>query len=400
MRLLKILFLSYYYFPHVGAGTWSVHEIVQRLSENAVVHLLLPNVRYSTMINFYQSETVNKGYSVSTFPKVKLPSKLAAVISGFLLFIKGLSFRNIDVIVSRHQPNHTISVAALLLSKVMRKPWLVTAADVYRTILTEKGAIRFLFPVKVFGTVVENLLTIHADVIGVVCSENRDILISRFGEKAKNVLLFPNGIDYNKMAELKGCLSDIGPRIRKQLGVSSDTKIIIYVGRIGSAYGLESLLRALPRLKKAEKVHILLVGEGREVERLLALAKDLKILNNVSITGAVSREKALEYLSVADIAIGPLGSTASINLKVLEYFALGKPVVSAIGSISRDIAINGENCLLVKLKPESIASAILRLLKDNELRRKLEINSVKTAITLDWNNTVARIFHHIYDLVQ
>lgn len=104
-------------------------------------------------------------------------------------------------------------------------------------------------------------------------------------------------------------------------------------------------------------------------------------------------ELAAEY-SKSDIFVNP-SWYEGFSLPTLEAMSCGIPVVTtSLGP--EDYAIDGNNALIVPpRKPEMMASAILRLMKDEVLRRKVSENAVATAAMLTWDRSadeIERIF--------
>jgi glycosyltransferase involved in cell wall biosynthesis len=99
--------------------------------------------------------------------------------------------------------------------------------------------------------------------------------------------------------------------------------------------GVDYLLRALRYLAHdlgRTDFYCVLVGDGDSLDDLRSLAVDLGIADRVLFTGWIPDEEMVRYLSTADICLDPNPSSplndVSTWIKVMEYMALGKPVVS------------------------------------------------------------------------
>lgn len=106
-----------------------------------------------------------------------------------------------------------------------------------------------------------------------------------------------------------------------------------YVGVIGKQEGIDYLLEAARILVFEENlsVQFCLVGSGTEVETLVAQAKRLGLEDHVSFLGRLSDEDLRSVLSSSDVCVNPdevneLNDKSTMN-KILEYMALGKPIV-------------------------------------------------------------------------
>lgn len=107
-----------------------------------------------------------------------------------------------------------------------------------------------------------------------------------------------------------------------------------YLGVIGQQEGLEYLLEAaryLKEIKKRDDIFYGIVGGGPHLEELKKKSKEMGLEDIVEFTGRVSDEKMLDYLNTADVCVNPdeyneMNDKSTMN-KILEYMALGKPIV-------------------------------------------------------------------------
>lgn len=132
-----------------------------------------------------------------------------------------------------------------------------------------------------------------------------------------------------------------GPTLDRLVAAEPDAdlkakgKIIIgYVGTMASQDGLDYLLRALQALKGMERhdFYCVIVGPGSAVKDLRVLATQLGLDEYVWFTGFVPDADLIRYLSTADICVDPDPSNSFNDrctmIKMMEYMALGKPVVA------------------------------------------------------------------------
>ena len=110
--------------------------------------------------------------------------------------------------------------------------------------------------------------------------------------------------------------------------------LVGYVGVMGKQEGIDLLLQAVQlivlHLERTD-IHFGLVGGGTELPAMQQLAKDLGIADYVTFTGRVPDAELLEMLNTADICVNPdraneMNDRSTMN-KIMEYMALGKPVV-------------------------------------------------------------------------
>lgn len=157
---------------------------------------------------------------------------------------------------------------------------------------------------------------------------------------------------------------------------------ILSVGRLVPRKGVDLVIRALPYLREAgfDDVELLIVGGGGdsgalhtdpEVRRLLDLAAELGVSDQVSLQGQVSRAEMPGIFRSADAVVcapwyEPFG------IVPLEAMACGVPVVAAAVGGLRDTVVDRATGLHVPPRdPEAIASALAMLLENPTLRAEL-----------------------------
>nr|MBA3726822.1 glycosyltransferase family 4 protein [Armatimonadota bacterium] len=110
--------------------------------------------------------------------------------------------------------------------------------------------------------------------------------------------------------------------------------LVGYVGVMGKQEGLHYLLEAARHIVRdlgRRDVQFGLVGGGTELEELKALAQELKISDYVTFTGRVPDNEMLTMLNTSDVCVNPdvyneMNDKSTMN-KIMEYMALGKPIV-------------------------------------------------------------------------
>jgi glycosyltransferase involved in cell wall biosynthesis len=110
--------------------------------------------------------------------------------------------------------------------------------------------------------------------------------------------------------------------------------LVGYVGVMGQQEGIPYLLEAaryiVSTLKRSD-IHFTLVGGGPALHDMKQLCRSYGLNDYVTFTGRVSDQKLLQVLNTADICINPdtvnaMNDKSTMN-KIMEYIALGKPIV-------------------------------------------------------------------------
>ena len=110
--------------------------------------------------------------------------------------------------------------------------------------------------------------------------------------------------------------------------------LVGYVGVMGKQEGIDYLLRAAKHIifdMGRSDVHFGLVGGGTSLGEMQAYAQELGIADYVTFTGRVPDQELLEMLNTADVCVNPdvaneMNDKSTMN-KIMEYMALGKPIV-------------------------------------------------------------------------
>ena len=130
--------------------------------------------------------------------------------------------------------------------------------------------------------------------------------------------------------------------------------------------------------KKRKDALCVIVGEGDRKETLHKLARKLRLEHAVSFIGSVLPSTVPFYMSAADVFVLPSLSEGKPNV-VAEAMACGVPVVSSQVAGTVEIVQHGVNGLLVNAKkPEQFARALMNILEDNRLAKKLSSGGLMT----------------------
>lgn len=117
------------------------------------------------------------------------------------------------------------------------------------------------------------------------------------------------------------------------LGIETSDKVIMYMGSFFYFSGIPNLIRSLEaQFKNDASLKLLLIGGGEQDGQLRQLVSDLGLSQQVIFTGFVSFHDLPKYMSLGDVAVNPLEdslvASAAFPHKVLQYMAVGLPVVS------------------------------------------------------------------------
>lgn len=192
-------------------------------------------------------------------------------------------------------------------------------------------------------------------------------------------------------------------RTRAELGLSPHEPFLLAVGRLVRKKGFDILLRALPQvIREVGPVRLLIAGRGDLHEELVALAGRLGVNNYVNFTGAIERDRLPALFRSCDLLAVPSmhderGNVDGLPNVVLEGMASGVAIVaSEVAGIPQVISPEETGLLVPEKDPEALAAAIVRLLREPELRARLGREARKRVEKeLNWP-AVARQFEQVY----
>jgi glycosyltransferase involved in cell wall biosynthesis len=157
---------------------------------------------------------------------------------------------------------------------------------------------------------------------------------------------------------------------RQQLGLPTESVILLFVGLLVPVKGLDHLLDALQRLVDLP-VTCVLVGDGPLREQLRSRAQDAGLQERVNFAGNRSAEQIPQWMAAADILVLPSLSEGRPNV-VIEAQACALPVVAtAVGGTPELIEDGVSGMLVAPADSEALAGALRTLITDKDLRLRL-----------------------------
>ncbi len=247
-----------------------------------------------------------------------------------------------------HLPCPT-AVCSYLLARPQGKVVVTYHSDIVR----QKWAL------SVYGPVLRKFLN-RADKI--IATSPNYIDSSPFLRCFKNkCVVIPHGIDLAKFQSPQSELLSTGP-------------FILFVGKLRYYKGLKYLIQAMTQIKS----RLLIVGRGKEEEKLKALVSSLNLQNKVIFLGSIPESKLPAYYQTCTIFVLPsIFRSEAFGIVQLEAMACGKPLVST--NLATGVPyVNQDGITGIVVPPkntQALAQAINRLLTDQQLQKKLGANA-------------------------
>lgn len=205
----------------------------------------------------------------------------------------------------------------------------------------------------------------------------------RVAPSEKLRVIYP-GVELGKYA----VSTQIRGQIRCGIGISDETTVIGWVGRIDSVKNPLMFIQAAVLLKD-KNLHFLLVGDGELMESMRRKVDEMSLNEKFTFTG--HRTDIPNLLAAMDIYV-LTSLNEGFGRTIIEAQSANLPViVTDVGGVS-EIVIDGETGILIPSEdPSALAQAILRLTGDSQLQKRLIANARKRLKRFSLQNTIDNI---------
>ena len=167
---------------------------------------------------------------------------------------------------------------------------------------------------------------------------------------------------------------------------------ILTIARLTAKKGLPTIYKALRILRdQGVSLHHTHIGGGEDREKIISLIKDLDLESVTRLLGTQPHQVVLEHYRNADLfvlgcEVASNGDRDGIPNVLVESMAMGLPVVVTDISAIPELVQDGKTGLLVPPgQPDRLADAIMRMLKDTELRNRV-IPAAREAVVKNFDN--------------
>ena len=374
-----------FHFPPIsGGGVVVIVELANKFAElGHNVTILAPNVEWKG--GTYEPK-LNKKIVIE---KIDTPSKSNLKIAARRCFdnMKKNGIRlgeenKYDFIFSIFHPFHLVPKAAVACGKELKIPVIIKVDDaVYQKAKGLKNLQRKIE--KIY-----NSKTLQKG--------NRILVPNEYTKKLVH--------DYYNVSLNKISIVTNGTEINNYKKSDLNSNQVIFSGAMYHHRGIDVLLESVLKVtKKIPDSKFVLLGDGPEMEELKKMVYGKEISKNVIFKGWVDRNEIPKYLSQSSIGIVPLRNTEvtrhALPIKVLEYMASGLPILAIKDTLPEDVLKNDENGFFVTDSVE-LSKKIIKLLEDNELRRKMGEKSKKMVTKFDWKNVAELIIQESQEVIS
>jgi len=348
---------------------FEIHNLAEILSKNHKVFAIDYEEKWKrrSIFDFGTLKTIEfkhisraykkKGFTLRRPGMIKLPllSRLSAFFTHYYEIENIIKNEKIEAIILYSAP--TNGMQTISLAKRYNIPVIFRSIDILNQLVPNwflKAPTR-IFEKKVYENV---------DKILAITPMLSDYVINLGASKDKVELLF-TGVDTNQFNP-----NIDSTKLRKELNLGNDCNVIVFIGTLFEFCGMDRYIEQFPDiLKEFPETKLIVVGGGFLFEKLKKLVRDMKLEDNVILTGFQPYEMMPQYINLADICINPFqinDTTRDIMPgKILQYLACGKPVIATPLPGMKAVITDEEKGVIYSEIDEFIIKTI-ELLRDEE----------------------------------
>lgn len=214
---------------------------------------------------------------------------------------------------------------------------------------------------------IERALAAEADLIVTVSQYSSEKIVREYSVDREKIRIVPSGVDFERFKPLSRTMRET---VKKCMNVEG-AKCILYVGSLIPRKGLNYLLEATAKIVgEVDEAVLVIAGEGPMKGYLRRFVEKKKLNRYVRFLGEVGDEALPKIYNCADVFVSPSLQEGQ-GLTLLEAQASGVPVVAfKVGAVPETV-IDRETGILVDVDADELASAVLWLLRDEEMRIRM-----------------------------
>jgi glycosyltransferase involved in cell wall biosynthesis len=404
---MRILILTQYYPPEIGAPQNRLHELAIRLQARGVkveVLTALPNYPKMEVFENYKNgklrfERIDNIPVYRSWIYISKSKGILARLLNYFSFVwssywRGRKLENYDYLLVESPPLF-LGYSAMALSKKLNAKLIFNVSDLWPESAEKLGLVTNKY-LLIMATRLEHKCYGHSKLItgqtqGIVSNIQK-----RFPHK--KVTWLPNGVDVSFYNPEKIEAGDF----RQRNGFKTSDVIFFYGGILGYAQGLEIILETARRLEEFPEAQFVIQGAGPEKEKLHLLKEKYK-LENVHFFEPVKKSEMPSILKCIDVAVIPLKKLdlfkGAIPSKVFEALAMKKPLLLGVDGEAKNHFIDKAQAGLFYTPEdiESMKAQIIFLLKNKNERREMGENARKYVSDVFDRNKIAE---GLYDALQ
>jgi len=283
----------------------------------------------------------------------------------------GLFVSRPDVVIAS-SPQLLVALAGWWIARWKRVPFVFEVRDLWPESLAAVGMGKGSSMLHRSLARIAGFLYRRSDRIVVVTPAFEEHLVRHWRVPRAKISVVENGVETGIFAPQPGTEE------RRELRAEGKF-VVSYIGTMGMAHGLETMITAAIQLRDSNpKIVFLMLGEGAEKQRIIALAREHN-LHNLRFVDQQPREKIPSYICASDACLVLLKKTelfkTVIPTKMLEFMSCARPVILGVDGQARAILEEAGGGLAIEPEnSDALASAVCYLAMNNESARQMGQN--------------------------
>ena len=381
---MRIVFFSHYFPPEGNAPASRTYEHAVRWAKQGVditVITCAPNVPDGVVYDGYKNRLWPQRETIDGVSVVRVWSYVAANAGGMKRILNYVSYlvssvfaflffcKRPDLVVAT-SPQFFCGWAGAVASWLKWCPFLLEIRDIWPESIIAVGAMKEGLLTRCLERMEKWMYRSATHIVAVGNGYKKAIL--KRAPNLNNISVITNGVDLTKFAPMPP-----DEDFRKKWGLE-DKFVCAYVGTIGMAHGLEVVLDAAEKLKRADRndIRFCLVGDGARRKELENQTQQRDLQSHVAFTGRLPKSEMGIVLASSQVLLIHLKAcdlfTTVIPSKMFEAMAMERPIIMGVDGEAREIVTASESG--INMEPgntDQLVEAVSRLADDPEFAATL-----------------------------
>ncbi|MFU8812746.1 MAG: glycosyltransferase family 4 protein [Balneolaceae bacterium] len=377
---MKLLYLTQYYPPEVGAGAVRSEVMSRYLASDGWdvdVVCEVPNYPTGTIHQDHKTSRFSQTEDISDTLRIHrvwtIVNQRRNPVEQLLFFLSFMvtSFfyvvchpKRYDVIYVTSPPIFA-GISGYLLSKLFGSKFVFEVRDIWPDSAVNQTELDHESLFIKFGKKIERWLYHNADLIVPVTPAAEQIIKSRSNGTPTAVI--SNGVDTELFQPIKN------PQSGMDEMYNPEKFRVGYVGSLGVIHDLRTFVEAAKLCEGDPDIEFIIVGDGGRNNQLQSIIEEFQP-KNLTWVGLKRHEQIPSYISSFDVAINPINPSKAfesiVTVKFYEYLACGVPVITSGKGLMKQIGDESGAAVTVEPRDPVKLSEAIRVIKNDSIKRK------------------------------
>lgn len=381
---MKLLYITQYYPPEVGAGAVRSESMVRHLAKDGwEIDVLteIPNYPTGNIHDGYENKWfVKEEYQNVTIHRVWVSANERKntwqQFKFFLSFMFSCFFyalshpKKYDLIFATSPPIFT-GISGKFLSILFNSKFILEVRDLWPDSVVNSDLLDSNSPFIKVGRIIERWLYNRSDLIIPVTPQSETIIKNKCEKTPTTVI--ENGVDIDLFHR------KTNPQKGMDEKYDTDKFRVGYVGSLGVIHDLRTFVKAATYCETDTNIEFVIVGDGGQNNQLQDIIKEFNP-QNLKWVGLKKHEQIPFYISSFDIAINPVNESTAfksiVTVKFYEYLACETPVINLASGALKEIGDRSGSAITLPVgNAKQLAETIKNLKEDPSRLKKLSKNS-------------------------